>query len=363
MATAAHQIADSGDHSDRFGRAPSAGNRASRSRPVQYSDDTGRTNVTFSHGYIPELIADQRERTKLFDMRMYDSMIQYEHLREKLRVLHEAHGAELAALREQEVEGECCVCLDELGCAANVTKTACGHVYHTRCLIDTLADGSVRSCPMCRTDIKEIASTEVSGEAFKFMCAVRINADTVHSCTSMIKKEIERELNVLEEEARALQRWRVLGPLLRERRGALKAKLLHLRTRLQLLEQFSEANVEGFQDIFKHIGFELGQGLEKWCTASCEEKMGIFRDTGVSGEYMRIARRLSGIIQYIGIGKSDLQAHEEMLREQRGLASPSYSEAHFASCSAGCDGKDDADQKHIRGGCFVAFRRQQSVTA
>ena len=91
--------------------------------PQQTCDDeTGRTDVTFSEGYIPELIDDQRDRVALFDMRMADAMIQYDELRQGLRELQQAHGSELAAAQREHVEGECCVCLDELGHACDVTK-------------------------------------------------------------------------------------------------------------------------------------------------------------------------------------------------------------------------------------------------
>lgn len=56
------------------------------------ADDSGRTQLTFSEGYIPELIEDQRTRVSLFDLRMADAMIQYDELRQGLRALKEGHG-------------------------------------------------------------------------------------------------------------------------------------------------------------------------------------------------------------------------------------------------------------------------------
>ena len=331
----------------------------------QYEDETGRTAVTFSHGYIADLIDDQQERSRKYDVRLADSMIQYSEMRTGLDELRKKHDSELQEMRSQCIEEECCVCLDELGCAAEVTRTACGHVFHTRCLIDTLADGTVTSCPMCRTDVRELASNELSGKVFRFMCLVRINADTVQSCTRVLKKEIDREVDGCEFEAQALQKWRVLSRLHKERRSVLKARLLHLRTRLQVLEQFSQANLEGLQDIFKHIGDVLGDGMEQWCTKSCNDKMDIFRDIGVTGEYMRITKRLSSVIKYVGMDKSELAAHEQMLREQRGLSPPSFSESHFARCwsSSSCDhhNKEGAETA-ARANCFPGFRRMQVVS-
>ena len=146
-----------------------------------HADATGRTAMTFSNGYIPELIDDQRERARSFDVRMSDAMIQYEELRDGLSALHCEHGAALEAAQETEVEGECCVCLDDLGCASGVMRTTCGHVYHTRCLVETLAEGTVTCCPMCRKDIRELAGNDLSGQVFKLICVVRINADTVQA--------------------------------------------------------------------------------------------------------------------------------------------------------------------------------------
>ena len=88
------------------------------------ADDTGRTAVTFSDGYIPELIEDQRDRVALFDTRMADAMMQYAELRDGLRKLQDEFGPAIAAAHTECVEGECCVCLDELGPTIDVTKVS-----------------------------------------------------------------------------------------------------------------------------------------------------------------------------------------------------------------------------------------------
>lgn len=330
-------------------------------------ETTGRTEVTFSRGYIPELIDDQRERARLFDVRMSDAMIQYEELREGLSALYREHGVALQAVRETQVQGECCVCLDDLGCASCVTHTTCGHIYHTRCLVETLAEGIVTSCPMCRKDIRELAGESLSGKVFKLMCVVRINADTVQGCTRMLKKEIALELDYCEQEARALQKWRMLSRLQKERRSVLKTKLLHLRTRLQHLEQFSEANIEGFQDIFRHIGFVLGHDMGDECVRECRTKMDIFRDFGTDGEYIQMATRLSTIIKYIGGLKAAVAQHEEKLREMRGLSSPTFSEASFArlsSCGSSSEHYDNKEgDEDVEASCFFQLTARTSSVA
>lgn len=257
------------------------------------------------------------------------------------------------------VEGECCVCLDDLGHAADVTKTSCGHIYHTRCLVETLADGTVTSCPMCRTDIRELAGSDISGKVFRYMCLVRINTDTVQSCTHTMKQEIEREIDKCEVEARSVNKWSALGIGHKSRHGTLKARLLHLRTRLQLLEQFSQANAEGFQDISKHISHVLGQGLGDATLADCKTRLDCFRDGGVDGEYMRIAKRLSAVIDVIGIERNDIETHEDKLRASRGLSAPSFSEAHFAS--AACSSDEPPAKMAIS--CFPSLKLRRSPPA
>ena len=331
----------------------------------RHQDESARTAVSFSGGYIPELIEDQRERVRAFDMRMADAMIQYEELRAGLRELREKHGAELDRAQSTTVQGECCVCLDELGTEAEVTKTSCGHLFHCKCLVETLAGGLVKSCPTCRTHIKQLATDDLSGKVFRFICMVRINIDTVDSCITAIKREIEHEVGLCEVESRSLRKWRMLSALQRERRSVVTSKLLLLRTRLQFLEQFSQANIEGFEDIFKHVGDALSPGLAEACASYCANSIGFFRDGGTEGEYMRLAQRLSQVIRLTGVESARVLSHEEKLRAQRGLSAPSYSEAHFAQCNsfsrtssvqsrAGADAAE-ADADAPKTGCFVSF--------
>ena len=53
--------------------------------------------------------------------------------------------------------------------------TKCGHLYHFSCIIETLSDGTVRSCPLCRTDIRNIADhSTCSGQVFR-CCALLLD--------------------------------------------------------------------------------------------------------------------------------------------------------------------------------------------
>jgi hypothetical protein len=210
---------------------------------------------------------------------------------------------------------------------------------------------------MCRMDIRELAGSDLSGKVFRYMCLVRINSDTVQSCTHTKKQEIEREIDKCEVEARSVNKWSALGLGGKGRHGMLKARLLHLRTRLQLLEQFSQANAEGFQDIAKHISHVLGQELGDSTLLDCKTRLDCFCDGGVDGEYMRIAKRLSSVIDFIGVERDDLDKHEDKLRESRGLSAPSFSEAHFAAAACSSSGSDDCPGKM---GCFPSLKFRRS---
>ena len=68
------------------------------------------------------------------------------------------HADDVAARARAHHDEECPVCLDEIGHGGDLMLTRCGHRFHVDCLIETLSDGSVRSCPICRTDIAEAQS-------------------------------------------------------------------------------------------------------------------------------------------------------------------------------------------------------------
>jgi len=317
---------------------------------------------------ILALIANQRTSARLVDLRMADSMIQYELLQAQLQQLQDTRSTEIEAAKLEIIQDRCCVCLDDLGCSFLATTTACGHVMHTTCLVETLADGTIKGCPMCRTDISELAGQDMSGDVFRFMCSVRMNADVVQSCTRTQKKEILRELGSCEQVAKELEKWSLLRLLRRseqiERRTALKGRLFNIRKRLQLLEQFSYTNNEGFLYICKQIADSLSKDLSDSCLSNFTTSMDCFCDVGeqiappspvqkhlltstkaltdscvagAAGEYVCIAQRICSILKNTGIDVAEIEAHEKMLRGQRGTSSialPSFVEAHF---KAVCD--------------------------
>jgi hypothetical protein len=144
----------------------------------------------------------------------------------------------------------------------------------------------------------------------------------------------------------------LLKRLTKARRDLLKARLFRVRTRLQLLEQYSEANVHGFADILRQLGNVLSKDLQEPATVECHTKMDIFTDAGQSGAYMRMAERLRSIMKLAGVDKAAILVHEQKLQKERGLASPSVSEAHFALETWDDDVRDE---KNYTAHCFVGL--------
>ena len=133
----------------------SASPNMSNGLPIFHLDEHSRIGNNDTR--ILDLIANQRTSARLVDLRMADSMIQYELLQAQLQLLQDTRSTEIEAAKLEIIQDRCCVCLDDLGCSFLATMTACGHVMHTTCLVETLADGTIKGCPMCRTDISELA--------------------------------------------------------------------------------------------------------------------------------------------------------------------------------------------------------------
>merc|ERR1712046_246084 len=67
---------------------------------------------------------------------------------------------------EGDSENECPICMSSFIEGAEKVKTACGHEFHTGCLMKWLRTGK-STCPMCRCDLGEALSideAEVSDE-------------------------------------------------------------------------------------------------------------------------------------------------------------------------------------------------------
>ena len=111
-------------------------------------------------------------------------IIRHDKLQAHLEKFLAEHADDVAGRASAYHSEECPVCLDEIGHGGDLMRTRCGHTYHLACIIETLADGSVRSCPLCRTDIAQIADHgSCSGKVFTYMCLLRIAFDRVQAQT------------------------------------------------------------------------------------------------------------------------------------------------------------------------------------
>eukprot|EP00961_Rhodomonas_salina_P238870 3227906-Rhodomonas_salina.1 len=90
------------------------------------------------------------------DSRYKKGLVRYKDLKQHMSNMEHKYGNKLDMRRCECVEDECSVCLEDLGHASEVTTTACGHKYHTFCLVETLGNGICTSCPLCRTDVSAL---------------------------------------------------------------------------------------------------------------------------------------------------------------------------------------------------------------
>jgi len=127
-------------------------------------------------------------------------IIRHDKLQAQLEQLLTEHADDVAGRASAYRREECPVCLDEIGHGGDLMLTRCGHTYHVDCLLETLADGSVRSCPLCRTEIAQIPDHGTcSGKVFAFMCLLRIAFDRAQAQTQ--RCELPRALPLLRRRA------------------------------------------------------------------------------------------------------------------------------------------------------------------
>ena len=111
-------------------------------------------------------------------------IVRHDKLQTQLDKFWTEHADDVAERANAYHSEECPVCLDEIGHGGDLMLTRCGHTYHVGCIIETLADGSVRSCPLCRTDIAQLADHGTCcGKVFTYMCLLRIAFDRVQAQT------------------------------------------------------------------------------------------------------------------------------------------------------------------------------------
>ena len=127
-------------------------------------------------------------------------IVRHDKLQTQLDKFWTEHADDVAERANAYHSEECPVCLDEIGHGGDLMLTRCGHTYHVDCLLETLADGSVRSCPLCRTEIAQIPDHGTcSGKVFAFMCLLRIAFDRAQAQTQ--RCELPRALPLLRRRA------------------------------------------------------------------------------------------------------------------------------------------------------------------
>jgi len=116
----------------------------------------------FKHLELLERNARQAERMRLRE-RLTSNVLTIAQIMEVQCTTAEQRVA-CAALRQQNVvrydpealggESSCCLCMHNFNCMEEITRTLCGHVFHTECLATWLqtqtGQQTLPSCPLCR---------------------------------------------------------------------------------------------------------------------------------------------------------------------------------------------------------------------
>jgi len=76
---------------------------------------------------------------------------------------HEITGKPVIILADDNVLGECAICMDNVGQLVNATTTRCGHTFHTSCLLRAMTCGA-GTCPNCRAILVVKTSEDNSEE-------------------------------------------------------------------------------------------------------------------------------------------------------------------------------------------------------
>ena len=209
-------------------------------------------------------------------------------------------------------EEECPVCLDVLGEASDVMHTKCGHTYHYGCIIETLYDGTIRSCPLCRTDIRHIADhSACSGQVFSFNCLLRIAFDRIQASTKCFKKHVEEDLAKCTLEIKALRSSVYMKRFQKSRWRKAEQNLSSLIDDIHALERAGAANVLGFQDLCAQLPRICGPRTAEEASHYVA-KLDCYRDAQVCGSCCSSSysslRQVAIFVTSGGRGHSNLSA-------------------------------------------------------
>lgn len=182
------------------------------------------------------------------------TIIRHEKLQAHLDKFRADFSDDLNRRKSEQHHDECPVCLDALGEGGDLMVTKCGHSYHCGCIIETLADGTVRACPLCRTDIKEIVDPKTcSGQVFTFVCLLRISFDRIQSTTKWFIRQVEKERDDISAKAKSMSTNSMMRRFQQGKFNKMQARLDSLANSLHALELAGTANLMGFQ----HLHYQL----------------------------------------------------------------------------------------------------------
>eukprot|EP00802_Teleaulax_amphioxeia_P013843 Tamp_13898.p1 GENE.Tamp_13898~~Tamp_13898.p1 ORF type:complete len:505 (+),score=91.54 Tamp_13898:136-1650(+) len=186
-------------------------------------------------------------------------IIRHDKLQAQLEQLLTEHADDVAGRASAYRREECPVCLDEIGHGGDLMLTRCGHTYHVDCLLETLADGSVRSCSLCRTEIAQIPDHGTcSGKVFAFMCLLRIAFDRAQAQTQRLTKMLEKELKSCTHDAKKLSFSQYVRRFLPGKWNTMETRIQQLLLHIDSLERAGAANTMGFKHLCSQLPYITG---------------------------------------------------------------------------------------------------------
>mmetsp|Transcript_57375 Transcript_57375/g.134744 ORF Transcript_57375/g.134744 Transcript_57375/m.134744 type:complete len:290 (-) Transcript_57375:141-1010(-) len=225
------------------------------------------------------------------DTRFTKGLVRYKDLKDHIKNMQNGkYGHTLKDRRGQTVDEECSICLEALGPACDVTVTACKHKYHTFCLVETLGNGSCTSCPLCRTEVEKLVPGGVDGASLKLVAKIRINIDAAQWCHKAVYDEIQRKAASYLNEVESTWMSRYV-PFLSSKKRRLRTKVTELMDQLDLLEQFSRVNSQGFTKICQKINKKLSTNLAETLQQKYVHDMSYHKDCDPEGNGMSFALR------------------------------------------------------------------------
>mmetsp|Transcript_12712 Transcript_12712/g.29303 ORF Transcript_12712/g.29303 Transcript_12712/m.29303 type:complete len:324 (-) Transcript_12712:995-1966(-) len=260
----------------------------------------GRDNLSFTK------VVELETQKFVHDARFTKGIVRYKDLKDHMKNMQKAkYAAQLPERRSRFLEEECSICLETLGPASDVTQTACKHMFHTFCLVETLGNGICTSCPLCRTEVEKLVPGGIDGQSLKLIAKLRINIDAAQWCHKSILDEIQAKAGSCQQQLESV--WvRKYVPFTGQKRKRLRQQIQTLIDQLELLVRFSHINVKGFTKICQKIDKKLSNGLAANIMEKYVKKMSYYVDCAEDGNGIAhaLGEELKRMLQEVG-GKAD----------------------------------------------------------